>query len=427
MSRRYAIPAHGRASELHFDYLTLTFPIEDVAEAFGYDLDSAGTPEAVWSDLIDYLKLDRLSFRVRKNGIYTYDCSEATAENTILVGYNDKIYKNEEQDPYFGDRNTIMIQVSGEGIKTLNALFDGQGSDLFEYIENAFAIGAKCTRCDLACDWFNYKWQRSPLHIYRKIRKGEIKTAFRYWRWMASGTVLDAYDSDDPRRYNSSHEGTTLYLGHNPRQLRIYNKKAERAYRANQMFDVDSWYRWEFQLNDPYANQIVRQFLDYRHNGEPDALQKLYFGLLRDSMTVLSKSTTDTNKSRWKTAKWYSEMVDNYDKVHLRYEHEKPTLERKKRFLDKKMKNSIATVVTGEMRDLMRNSPDISSREALQQSMISFMNNIFKDAKIDQGMVSAYLVEQDKKLMMQDREQDLQKMVDRIKKTVKKNGKVTGK
>lgn len=419
MSRRYAIPAHERANELHFDYLTLTFSIEQVADYFGYDIDSAGTPNGVWADLIDFLGLDRLSFAIRKHGIYTYDCSETTAGSAILIGYNKKIYKEDEQDPYFGDKNTIMIQASGEGVKTLNSLLDSQNSDLFEFIEKSFSIGAKCTRCDLACDWYNYKWQRSPLHIYRKIRAGEIKTTFRYWKWMASGSVLDAFDRDDPRRYSSEKEGTTLYLGHNPRQLRIYNKKAERAYRASQGFDVDSWYRWEFQLNDPYANDAVKKFLEYRKDNEKDALQKLYFGILGDVLTVLSRNTNDSNKSRWKPTKWYSEMLGNYAKVHLRYEHEKPTLERKQVFLDKKMKNTIATVIMGLTRDMMSKHKGMTEHEAFAEVSTKFMEDVFTDGKVDESMVSAYVVEQNSRLIMQDRNQDLLKAINKIKNNAK--------
>lgn len=415
MSRRYSIPAHELASELHFDYLTLTFPIEEVAERFGYDIDIVNTenvPNGVWGDLQDFLKLDKLTFADRDCGIYTYECSEKTGGGSIIVAYNKKFYR--DQDSYFGDKNTIMIQISGEGIKTLNSLFDSQGTDLFEFIENSINLGGKCTRCDLACDWFNYKWQRSPLHVYRKIRKHEIKSTFRYWKWMSSGSILDAYDRDDPRRYNSSKEGTTLYFGHNPKQLRIYNKKAERAYNANQDFNVDSWYRWEFQLNDPYAQQTIDKFLEYRQNNEKNALQKVYFGILRDNLTILSRNKNDSNNRRWKPTRWYSQMVDGYDKVHLRYEHERPTLERKRKFLDKKMVNSIATVLMGDIQDLMNKDSSLSRQDAYKQATTTFLNNVFDSGKIDQSAVSAYLVEQNNKLKVQDRKQDLLRAVSKI-------------
>lgn len=415
MSRRYSIPAHDLANELHFDYLTLTFSIDKVAEFFGYSLDNIveteNVPNGVWGDLQDYLGLEQLVFAERKHGIYTYECSEKTANDSIIVGYNREYYR--EQDSYFGDKNTIMIQVSGEGIKTLNAVFDSQNSNLFDFIETAIKIGGKCTRCDLAMDWFNYKWQRSPLHVYRKIRKHEIKSTFRYWKWMASGSVIDAYDRDDPRRYNSSKEGTTLYFGHNPKQLRIYNKKAEREYVANQDFDVDSWYRWEFQLNDPYAEQAIELFLKYRQDDKADALQRVYFGILRDNLTILSRGN-DSNKSRWKPTKWYSEMLKNYDKVHLRYEHEKPTLEKKRKFLDKKMANSIATVLMGDIQDLMKKDSSLSQEDAYKQATTAFLNSVFDDGKIDQSAISAYLIEQDNKLKVQDRKQDLLRAVNKI-------------
>lgn len=402
MSRRYSIPATKKYCEVHFDWATVTFSLKDVSKYFGYSLEEARS-EAVWVDIADELHLDTLVFRERKTGIYNYDRSLSLASGSIIVGFNSKIKSDDKQDFYFGDQNSLMIQASGEGLKTLKAVFDVLPDfGLTEYFKTVRALGGRATRLDIACDLYNFSHLFSPLFSYRKMRKHEVKTSFRYWKWMASGSVLDAYDLDDPTRYGSSKEGTTLYWGRNPKQLRQYNKKAQMMQSKQLDFDCKSWYRWEFQFNEPFADQVLDLYLNKIAAQDKTALQDIFLGVLSDNLNFVVRSKTDKNRGRWQIAGWFENFLQGSNKIHLRNEHEKPTLERKQRFLNKSMSNSIKTVLEANAQVYLANGLESSYEDAFKRALNDFVRNMLETGNIDSSAVSSYVAENNFNLRMQD-------------------------
>jgi DNA relaxase NicK len=107
----------------------------------------------------------------------------------------------------------------------------------------------------------------------------------------------------------SAPQGETLYFGDRSSNMfvRIYNKGAQMNWSGE---DGDSVYmRVEMEAKKENAEQLVTQLLDHGFGVVPS--------LLRHYLDFKVPNEGDTNKCRWDTAPWWSDFLDECEKVRL--------------------------------------------------------------------------------------------------------------
>ncbi len=405
MSSRYAIPATKEYNELHFDWISMTYPLEALARFFGISEDSVKDNIIKPKDLIDLLlakvHLNTLVRTPSNTGIDRYSSKFFMAGTSITIGFNKEYIP--ENDPYFGSHNSVMIQMEGDGVKTARAVFDViPDYGIFEFLKLSKRMGGRATRLDLADDFFNYSHFFSPLYLYQRLRAGEIRTKFRSWLFVSSGKIKGIYHFKNPKRYCGKHEGSTLYLGENPKQIRFYNKKAEMYANKNIDFSCKSWSRWEFQLNRPYADEWLNQYLENSKVSD-NAFQNCYLGILKDTFAVL-KRTKDKNKSRWPLADYYKNYLGNVNRINLRYEHEKPSVERQIAWYEHEVRNTVKTMVFAKAQAMVSDGICDNFEEGFKKEIGKLADDLLHNPEIhsNPSLINSYLVEHDEDLMHQD-------------------------
>lgn len=184
----------------------------------------------------------------------------------------------------------VCCCMSGQGCRSFETYGNGDYDSLFAIIiENYHEDGDKrqmnLTRLDVAYDDF------SGLLDIDVISRETIQQNYvsRSTKW----TVTCGSD------------GCSVGIGsmRSDIYIRIYDKKAERN-----RDDLEHWVRCEIQLRGSNAVGFAKLGGDICEN---------YFGVLNNYLRFVDPSETDTNKWRWKIAKWWDKFLQSYDSVSI--------------------------------------------------------------------------------------------------------------
>lgn len=216
------------------------------------------------------------------------------------------------------DMNCHVI-ITGEGCKYYSI-----NNNLLELIERMNKYECKATRIDLAID--DKQGNIIPLeNLTEDIRKANVVSKWKTSLEMTKRSLE-----------NGETLGKTINLGSRSSQvfMRIYNKSLEQAIPGN-------WTRMELEIKKDRAvvlqEKITKENVGY-----------LTITILNNYFRIVEPSSTDTNKRRWKTAEYWSNIVETTEKTQLSVDTDVTTLEEMKEWIEKQIAPSIATIVMAD-------------------------------------------------------------------------------
>ena len=377
------IDAHAEQSIVHYDWLNAVIPIDST--------DYPSIEDCVQHMLVDLGFDNDLQPVPNKKGLFTYDKSSSLFEGSVIVAYPTDL-----SHVTMGSTNnssTIVIQASGRGLESMGAMLENYGRSIDYYFENVRNKRGWFSRMDIALDLFNFSDEYSPYNAYELSANGQLVTHSRTVRWMHEFPSTGMMQSNG--RYSTDKEGTTFYIGKNPNQLRIYNKKAERKSKVGLLFNVDSWYRWEFELNGDRSKDFM---IDVERYGLVDAYRAW---LRHHRFTKLD----DSNRSRRSNLPWYDRLVNELDYTCTSLAV-KPTFKAAERWFGNQVAPTFATLFMVRRNKYIQNGLSDEDAEALAWKTIKrdYIDAAISDERVDLSRLEAFEAEHIRKIQSEDDE-----------------------
>lgn len=388
MTRLYTISPTKPASVVHFDWLTAVFPIPDEFDRKGMSV--TGYIDSV---LFDY-GLEDLTYEMLKHGLYMYDKARATGNNSIIVAW----YSPNDDDTLPAYKSNFMVQMSGAGVETLESVLATVDMTVADFIKDAVENkNATFSRVDACNNFFNYGKEYSAKYVDEQASKGNLVT------FASSIRRVTKYSSNgekhDLSSYIGAEQGYTTYIGKNPKQLRVYNKLAERSDKVNLRYQVKSWSRWEFQLNGDQAQGFINNYLDRDCD-----LAQTWVDWLYTNYRFITKHGKgihhQAKKSRYPDAVWYKRIIRTAKhKTIVRTEKQKPTFERSQKWIDKQVMPTLSSIYEARVRKYVQNGVQFADARKLAlekvQKDIDFQ---LVNQNVNEKMISAWLKEESDKI-----------------------------
>lgn len=203
-------------------------------------------------------------------------------------GYRDSLYYNGIRIFYNPGKDNmgILIDLSGTGCRAFESYGTGDFQSIFDLCIKE-SENYNITRLDVA-----YDDKEGTVPIYK------VRTDTEQLNWVSRWTEWEVRNSS---------KGITINLG-SPESdtfLRIYDKAAERGYDPEEM----QWIRCELQLRRERAFEFIKM-LDDENIGD------LWSGVVHNYIRFV-QPTSDSNKSRWPTRKYWLKLLNEALKVKL--------------------------------------------------------------------------------------------------------------
>ena len=158
--------------------------------------------------------------------------------------------------------------------------------------------------------------------IRKKIEARHVKSRFKTARGITE------YDLSGEA---NSNKGETIYLGSPQSRIKI------RFYDKAKQQKVDYlWTRVEIECHNDRA-LIVAAFIT-----DDMPLGDLVAGVLHNYINFLEPDETDTNKSRWPVAQWWTDFLGEVEKLSLTIKKEAKTIEDVNNWLERQVSTSLA-------------------------------------------------------------------------------------
>lgn len=388
MTRLYTISATKPASVVHFDWLTVVFQIPDENNRNGLSV------VAYIDSILDDYGLADLTYEPLKHGLYMYDKARATGNNSIIIGW----YSPNEDDTLPSHKSNFMIQMSGAGVETLESVLATVNMTVADFIKDAAENkSATFSRVDACNNFFNYGKEYSAKYVDEQASKGNLVTRAssvrRVTKYSSTG------EKHDLASYIGVEQGYTTYIGKNPKQLRVYNKLAERSDKVNLRYQVKSWSRWEFQLNGINAQGFIDNYLKRKCD-----LKQTWVDWLYTNYRFITKHGKGVHhqakRSRYPDASWYKKIIKTAkEKTIVRTEKQKPTFERSAKWIDKQVMPTLASIYEARVRKYVENGVQFSDARKLAlekvQKDIDFQ---LVNQNVNEKMISTWLKEESAKI-----------------------------
>lgn len=200
-------------------------------------------------------------------------------------------------------------------------LYEKRGKTMKTLLLKSALDHIKITRIDLAIDIFNSDEITMDL-LEEHIKEKTIVTKWRAVKSIKSKETKDFRDI-----------GHTIYFGSRKSEimLRIYDKSKEQN-----MLDR-KWIRFELELKGKKANEVAIELLGKKHS-------EVIKGILKNYIRFTDKSN-DSNKSRWKNAKWWDLFLGEIDNIKFNNNAKVRELSETKDWISKQVAVSLATIV----------------------------------------------------------------------------------
>jgi len=383
MDRLKGISATKPSALVHFDWMTLVFPVGQTGtERCGY------TVYEFIHKILDDLELGDLIYKRMDNGLYYYDNAEVTGNNSIIVAW----YNADGLGKLSDSHCDFMVQCSGAGIETIESILQDNGLTMADFVKIACLHKATFSRVDPCCNFFNYPKQYSARYVGEQAEKGNLVTRASYVRTIRKFSAKGG--KNDLNAYQGANEGFTTYIGKNPKQLRIYNKLAERSDKVNLRYTLKSWSRWEFQLNSVYAQAFMDAYIESNY----DLVQAWVDWLFSNYRWITRKNVPHQEKrSRYPNASWFQDIIDTAKtKIKVRTEKQMPTFEKETKWIKKQVMPTLSSIYFARVKKYVENG--VSEKDAKKLALDKIekdIENTAIDQKIDWTKVSTYLKEND--------------------------------
>lgn len=362
---------NDKTNTIKFDWLTAVIDVDCDPFAVEGKIDY----------VLNYLHLKRLGNIVpMKHGLYTYGTAFTLSGTQIIIAY----------DFVSRGKLEIMVQLSGGGVDILQQFLIDDNMSLDDFINAVLEIDGHFSRVDVATDFINYDFHYSPHFLNEQAKSGHLLTSARTCKYVHS---YDTTGSHYVFGGNPEQEGTTLYIGKNPKQLRVYNKYAERIAKVGLMYDVSSWYRWEFQFNAPYSQDFIDAYTGHYNYNLAQTWLDYLAGNYRFLYIDLDGAEHQERRKRYANADWWNEIIEcaTYE---LRFycPKDKPNLLRATQWIDKQVMPTVASLFSARLKKYRENglSYDDAHNLALQQVQIE-IDNVLQSNRVDEDKVQSFM------------------------------------
>lgn len=267
---------------------------------------------------LEILQLPIDKFEIKETGFFGY--KKSAKYGNMLIGW----------EPVSASQNGLGVHVamSGQACREYERHFK-LNMDWSEFFSRVMLQKHKFTRLDIAID--DFKGVMDVAVMYKTAKAG----------CMTAQRVKFADNWDHFRIKDGATEGQTLYVGRNNWMFRFYDKKNERLQKGLELPEnITVWNRYEIQLRGDIANQAAHA-LAY----EAYTFGEFARGFFSAKIDFKIKNKSDSNKSRWKSKKWWVEFLDGCEKIQLSQIAPDPTIPRIKNWIDYQVDTSFATLV----------------------------------------------------------------------------------
>lgn len=202
---------------------------------------------------------------------------------------------------YDGDKTQgIHCDITGQGCRFIELIYQKlRVQDGWFYFMKNLRVheNVKFTRIDIACDDFFGFFTLDM--IYDKLMKGEAKSKFKSW-----------YPDG---RFNFKGENTSgLTLNFGSKESRFQCQ----MYEKSKQLGLDYfWNRIELRYKHQRAEDIVKAIMQHCNpeNDKTEDIGLIFASSLKDYLTFLEPSETDSNKRRWKVSPFWKDFLDGVE------------------------------------------------------------------------------------------------------------------
>lgn len=387
MTRLNTVDPVKPSSTCHFDWLTVVLPIPNsLAERFGR------TIQEYVDYLLENLYLGDMTWEDMEHGLYRYERAKACGQS-IIVAWNipHKVDYLTKENIYAKGKNTLMIQLSGEGVETLESILENKGAVIADFVSICLDFYGRFTRVDACTNFFNYPHFYSARYVNEQIEAGRLITRSTTVRSIKSYNSSGALPEGE-EAYQGSQEGFTTYIGVNPKQLRIYNKLSERRMKIDRRYNLRSWSRWEFQLNGVQAQKFIEEY----EKSDYDLVQTWINWLASNYRFIDDRGQKkQAKRDRYPTAKWWDKLVKNATKkIKVRTEKQLPTFERQKSWIDSQVLPTLAAMYQARFKKYKENGVmESDARRMAIKKVEREINETIEGGRVKESKVKAYLEE----------------------------------
>lgn len=230
------------------------------------------------SSIVDLLGLSKLSFTLC-NGAQGY--RSRVSFDGINIHYDHRINEG------------VWVEMSGKGCRSFETHSEVDFFYLF-FIILSEPDSYHLTRLDIAYDCFD---DTIPIRQFAS----DVLNKRYVSRFSDKSMIVTTA---------AGHVGHTIDCGSRKSDIRFrcYDKAHERGYMPDDP-DYFSWVRFEIQLRDDRALAFIRQL-------DEDNVGTLFRGVVSNYLRIVVPSD-DSNRSRWKTKKWWSRFTEDVEKIRL--------------------------------------------------------------------------------------------------------------
>lgn len=260
-------------------------------------------------------------------GDFHYDQRCRPEEEHAWSGYWHR-YESRHGRIYFDPRGNrrVLVEMTGQECEEYEARFGPE--EWLILIRKVNAAKGKWKRIDLAVD------DKSGLltldRVIRHLEANAFRMKFKSWG-----------------RRERRPGGTTLYLGSegSPLFIRMYDKRQEVLSRLGHV-NEGSWFRIEIEAKAQCAASIAL-LIDQAGSLGVGA------GIVKQYVTFLKPSKTDTNKNRWPATWWWTKWIAGVEKVSISSKRCGTMLEAMERWLERQAGPAMALVLMVRGRDAL--------------------------------------------------------------------------
>lgn len=201
-------------------------------------------------------------------------------------------------------------------------------------LNRVFDLGGKITRLDVAFDDLSGHLDMSE--IYRKLLAGEVVTRWHKVTRLAGSTVSRSEKTAD-----------TVSVGSRASQayLRIYDKKLEQTTKRADTTNIEHWVRVELELKGDKSQAFAKKLAMTALSVEDGSPAELCSSLLWGMIDFKDVDSSDSNKSRWETSKFWREFVQASSKLTLAIAKMEKTMDDSKEWVRTAISPTLAMII----------------------------------------------------------------------------------
>lgn len=217
----------------------------------------------------------------------------------------------------------MHLLMSGQGCRD----FDTLGLSYKDLIIAINERGGSYSRIDIAIDDFTNKYFTLK-KLKRYVNNKQVKGKFRTYYSVRKGLIEDNVVLGDTLQFGSR---ASLV------QITFYDKLKERV-NNNYIVsdDVKYWFRTELRFRGERCAELFESYL------VSENLNNFIKGVLYEHIDFLDKSNNDSNKWRWITAKWWTDYLENIDKIKFVPINFEASITKKRAWIKKSVEKSSA-------------------------------------------------------------------------------------